>query len=322
MIPFFTTLCAMAPLLAQTTAPAETQNGILLGSWKTQVVFDDVKVVSGSKGVFSDSFNTQSGDWSTQSGDWGVADGVYRQTSNATPALTRFTFKSSDTHYVASVRAKKLSGAEGFLIGFGLRDSQNFYWLNVGGWGNTATSLEITVDGDRRSIGPRVDGKIETDRWYDVKVEVTGQRIQCSLDNRSIIDLTDDGFRQDSSTLPPDMVADPSIVDIEGTFYCYATTDGWGQGLDTSGTPVVWTSKDFLNWSFEGSSFPSDFDLKYWAPSTIGRRNGRYYSFPTLDGKITAVTADSPTGPFLAPDGRHVTRGRCSTRSLSHKRAQ
>ncbi|CAN5398302.1 hypothetical protein BH10PLA1_BH10PLA1_01270 [soil metagenome] len=108
--------------------------------------------------------------------------------------------------------------------------------------------------------------------------------------------------------LIPDMVADPSIVDIDGTFYCYATTDGWGKGLDTSGTPVVWTSKDFLNWSFEGSSFPPDFDLKYWAPSTIVHRDGRYYSFPTLDGKITAVVADSPTGPFLATDGQHISK--------------
>ncbi len=108
--------------------------------------------------------------------------------------------------------------------------------------------------------------------------------------------------------LIPDMLADPSIVDIDGTFYCYATTDGWGQGLRTSGTPVVWTSKDFLNWSFEGSSFPPDFDMKYWAPSSLVRRNGRYYSFPTLDGQITEVVADSPLGPFLAPDGSHVTK--------------
>jgi hypothetical protein len=108
--------------------------------------------------------------------------------------------------------------------------------------------------------------------------------------------------------LIPDLVADPSIVEIDGTFYCYATTDGWGQGLNTSGTPVVWTSKDFQNWSFEGSSFPANFDLKYWAPSTVVRRNGRYYSFPTLDGKITAVVAHSPLGPFTAPDGQPVTK--------------
>ena len=108
--------------------------------------------------------------------------------------------------------------------------------------------------------------------------------------------------------LVPDLVADPSISEIDGIFYLYATTDGWGKNLATAGTPVVWTSKDFLNWSFEGSSFPPDFDAKYWAPSTLVPRDGRYYSFPTLEAKITAVVADSPVGPFLAPDGRHVTK--------------
>ena len=39
--------------------------------------------------------------------------------------------------------------------------------------------------------------------------------------------------------LIPDMVADPSITEINGTFYCYVTTDGYGKGLETSGPPVV-----------------------------------------------------------------------------------
>jgi hypothetical protein len=108
--------------------------------------------------------------------------------------------------------------------------------------------------------------------------------------------------------LIPDMLADPSIVEFNGVFYCYATTDGWGQGLETSGTPVVWTSRDFFNWQFEGSCFPPDFDLKYWAPSAVLFRDGRYYMFPTLDDKIAIVVANSPLGPFTAPDGQHLTR--------------
>lgn len=108
--------------------------------------------------------------------------------------------------------------------------------------------------------------------------------------------------------LIPDMNADPSICQIDGTFYLYATTDGWGQGLKTSGTPVVWTSKDFVNWSFEGSSFPIDFNAKYWAPSVIVEKEKLYYSFPTLDGKITAVVADSPLGPFRHIDGSSINR--------------
>src|SRR5436853_238556 len=83
--------------------------------------------------------------------------------------------------------------------------------------------------------------------------------------------------------LIPDLLADPSIVDIDGTFYCNATTDGAGAGLASSGTPVVWKSKDFLNWSFKGSIFADNFDAKYWAPSSLIRKGGRYYLFPTLD---------------------------------------
>jgi beta-xylosidase len=106
--------------------------------------------------------------------------------------------------------------------------------------------------------------------------------------------------------LIPDLVADPSIVDLDGTFYCYATTDGAGAGLATSGTPVVWKSRDFLNWSFCGSSFSTNFNAKYWAPSSLIRRDGRCYSYPTLDGKITAVVADSPEGPFRTVDGKDI----------------
>ena len=56
--------------------------------------------------------------------------------------------------------------------------------------------------------------------------------------------------------LVPDMIADASIQLIGDTFYCFATTDGYGRGLDTSGPPVVWKSMDFLHWSFDGICFP------------------------------------------------------------------
>src|SRR6185503_319410 len=92
------------------------------------------------------------------------------------------------------------------------------------------------------------------------------------------------------------------LVEFDGVFYCYATTDGEGQHLATSGLPVVWTSTDLLNWRFEGSLFPAGFNAKYWAPSSAIRRNGTYYLYPTIDEKLTVVTAKSPTGPFLHPE--------------------
>ncbi len=109
--------------------------------------------------------------------------------------------------------------------------------------------------------------------------------------------------------LIPDLLADASIVDIDGVFYCYATTDGWGKHLSTSGTPVVWTSRDFVNWSFDGSIFADNFDAKYWAPSAPVQHGGRYYLFPTLDGKITATVSDRLAGPFKTLDGKDIFPG-------------
>ncbi len=58
--------------------------------------------------------------------------------------------------------------------------------------------------------------------------------------------------------LIPDNVADPSVSKFGDTYYLYGTTD-LDYGLERAGTPVVWKSKDFVNWSFEGSHI-SGFD--------------------------------------------------------------
>ena len=103
--------------------------------------------------------------------------------------------------------------------------------------------------------------------------------------------------------LIPDMIADASIQEINGTFYCYATTDGYDRHLDTSGPPVVWKSKDFVNWSFSGYYFPSAREQLYWAPSKVIAANGKYYIYPTVNGFIYPAVANSPDGPFKLAQG-------------------
>lgn len=103
--------------------------------------------------------------------------------------------------------------------------------------------------------------------------------------------------------LIPDMIADASIQEINGTFYCYATTDGYDRHLDTSGPPVVWKSKDFVNWSFSGGYFPSAVGQLYWAPSKAVAANGKYYIYPTVNGFMYPAVADSPVGPFKLAQG-------------------
>lgn len=106
--------------------------------------------------------------------------------------------------------------------------------------------------------------------------------------------------------LVPDMIADASIQLVGDTFYCYATTDGYGRGLETSGPPVVWKSKDFKHWSFDGICFPSAAKEKFWAPSKAIERNRRWYLYPTMNGYMHVAVSDSPEGPFRLARGEDV----------------
>lgn len=100
-----------------------------------------------------------------------------------------------------------------------------------------------------------------------------------------------------------DMIADPSIIKIEGMYYCYATTDGFNHGLSSSGPPVVWKSKDLVNWSFKGFYFPSATHQLYWAPSAVQKVKDKYFIYPTINTNIYVATADRPDGPFKLANG-------------------
>ncbi len=122
------------------------------------------------------------------------------------------------------------------------------------------------------------------------------------------------------NALIPDLVADASIQEINGTFYCYATTDGYDAGLSSSGPPVVWKSKDFVHWSFSGSYFPSAEGQLYWAPSKAIEANGRYYLYPTVNGYMYAAVSDSPEGPFHLAEGPDIFTKPYSSNTLLKKK--
>ena len=95
------------------------------------------------------------------------------------------------TDYTYSVKARKLGGAEGFLILFHVQDSDNFTWWNVGGWQNSRSALERTANGAKEPLGPSAPVTVETNRWYDIKIEVEGQHIRCYMDGKLITEATD-----------------------------------------------------------------------------------------------------------------------------------
>jgi alpha-L-arabinofuranosidase len=169
--------------------PSAPRGAIGLGTWSTQAEFRDVRVTSpqGQSLLIAD-FKQGAMGWSVIRGNWQVVDGSYRQTEvvNDCRAVAG---DPNWTDYTITLQARKISGLEGFLIMFRVRDVDNWYWWNLGGWGNTRHAVERCVGGGKSIISEEVPGRIETGRWYNIRIEVKGTRIRCFLDDRLIHDF-------------------------------------------------------------------------------------------------------------------------------------
>lgn len=191
-----------------------------LGTWSTKADYSDVKVTNSlGNTLFSDQFASSS-NWTPSIGTWAVAGGIYSQTSTLTDC--RSIGKAiSDSVYTYSVKARKTSGGEGFLIVFGYKDSNNYYWWNLGGWGNTQHAIEQSIDG-AKSVLSTVPGSITTNQWYDIRIEVSNTKVLFYLNNVLIQTIDNTASRLLYTTASIDennhqlylKVINPSTVDI------------------------------------------------------------------------------------------------------------
>jgi len=70
-------------------------------------------------------------------------------------------------------------------IPFLVQDAEARAGANIGGWGNTQDALEMD-----RIVGTAVPGRVETGRWYDIRIELTEYTIKCFLDGKLIHDVS------------------------------------------------------------------------------------------------------------------------------------
>jgi alpha-L-arabinofuranosidase len=168
-------------LKLEAAKPPSIAGAIGVGTWNTSAEFKDIRVERDGKFLYASDFATGAVDWRQDGGEWTVRDGAYRQDRHA----VGLSYVGDETwsDYTLTLKARKISGPEGFLVVFGRKDQSKFWW-NVGGWGNTQHAVEL----NQSPVGRNVRGRIETDRWYDIKVELAGNRIRCYLDGTLIHD--------------------------------------------------------------------------------------------------------------------------------------
>ncbi len=86
------------------------------------------------------------------------------------------------TDYTLTLKARKISGREGFLVLFHIMGDEDRVWWNIDGWNNTQNAVSgSTLDGKR--------GFDQAGRWYDIRIEVRGDRVKCFLDGQLIHDI-------------------------------------------------------------------------------------------------------------------------------------
>jgi len=160
-----------------------------LQTWRTQAEFRDIEVEADGRKLFS--ADQVSGDrLEILRGEWTTANGAIRQSSDEEnrQALLRGVEIPRSQRATLRLKARKISGAEGFIIMMGLEPGREFQW-NLGGWNNTVHAFQR--DGER--VGRGVPGQIETGRWYDIRIEREGNVSRAYLDGKLVEELREAG---------------------------------------------------------------------------------------------------------------------------------
>lgn len=171
-----------------------------VGTWETAAEFDNAKVVNNDTGevISEDDFSKKSGfkkNWDCATdGDFAVKDGKLRQSStkmkySETGSVAYFG-NTDWSNYTFTVEATKLDGNEGFLIPFAVQDTENNYFWNLGGWGNTISCLQHIEGGTKTGqiAGTVKDFTAETGKTYTLKVVVEGTKVRCYVDDELYVD--------------------------------------------------------------------------------------------------------------------------------------
>lgn len=195
----------VVPSTATGTPSQEDQpitGAVGLSTWGTAAAYDDVRVSTpdGTQ-LFADDFAGTDANWTNIAGrgSWAVTNGAYVQSDTAAENTMVMAGDPAWQNYDLNVKATKVSGREGFLVAFGVKDSGNYYWWNLGGWNNTQSAVEKAEGGGKSTL--IADGTaIETGRQYDVHVQVRGRTVSLFLDGQKWGEFTDsqksEPFRQ------------------------------------------------------------------------------------------------------------------------------
>jgi alpha-L-arabinofuranosidase len=182
--------------------PDEPLSGkIGVATWNTAAEFDNLLVTDNATGevLAEQDFSEDTlSEWTKVSdGSWSISDGVLKQKNTTSNTGTYGNTGSclyygdeSWSNYTMTIDAVKTAGAEGFLIPFSVKDKDNNYFWNIGGWNNTVSCLQEVSGGVKSGqVGGTVqDCVIQTGETYHLKIVVTDYNVKCYINDTLYVD--------------------------------------------------------------------------------------------------------------------------------------
>jgi len=93
-----------------------------------------------------------------------------------------------ETDYEVTLEARKVEGND-FFCGMTFQVGKDPCTLIVGGWGGTVVGLSSINGMDASENETTILRQFEKDRWYRIKLRVTGEEIQAWIDDEIVVDF-------------------------------------------------------------------------------------------------------------------------------------
>lgn len=180
-----------------------TLSGMIgVGTWNTSAEFDDIVITDNATGeiLAQTDFSTDSfrDEWlKATDGTWSVENGVLAQKDTKTDTV-KYDLNGTAAYfgdptwknYTLTLKAKKTGGSEGFLIPFAVKNRNENYFWNIGGWSNTCSCLQQVSGGSKsfKLYGTDTYCRIDKGKTYELKVVVEEDRVRCYINDKLYVD--------------------------------------------------------------------------------------------------------------------------------------
>lgn len=163
--------------------------GIGLATWDTQTDYKDIEIRQNDQIVYKSDFINNPAEWDLLRGKWIIQDSTLSQTAEGAQLMAVLKGKSFDT-YTLTLKARKRGGFNAFIIPFAVKDGNSCLRAHIGSWVNQNCVFERVTGGyDVSDVGDqqRLKHPIEKDRWYEIRLEVKQDQVDCYLDGEKLM---------------------------------------------------------------------------------------------------------------------------------------